>query len=420
MGHHYRWIGCNVEYHVLSGADGPQGFCLACRTWRILPPATLDGDGVVGERIYALTEERALEAMEERSFSTEDELQALIAEHPELLDGEQISPGDARRWILVSREKGIAESSGAAARWAVDLLIIGQDAVPTLVELKRGSNPEIRRTIIGQLLEYAAHASETWTAQDLRALFDSHAKARGADPRDEIEKLLESDVIDAEQFWTNVATNLAAKRLRLLFVADHIPDPLARVVAFLNEQMSNVEVLAVEIKRFTGKSGETLVPRVIGRLSAHTARRRRTRESTLDGFDDTKVRGVAERLLDVAEQSGAVVDYYGQGNGLSIRAQCPEWSAPISVAWLYPRNKPGYMRTRDFSFGAEAVFEPELPQDVRAVLEAWVGQFSPMDFAEDVSSKGVKAWAVSHDRVVECQDLLVEGLRDVLSKLASL
>ena len=307
---------------------------------------------MVGERIYALTQESALEAMDEQRFSTEDELQALIAEHPELLDGEQISPGDARRWILVSREKGIAESSGAAARWAVDHLIIDQDAVPTLVELKRGSNPEIRRTIVGQLLEYAAHASETWTAQDLRALFDSHAKARGADPRNEIEKLLQSDVVDVEQFWTNVATNLSAKRLRLLFVADHIPDPLARVVAFLNEQMSNVEVLAVEIKRFPGKAGETLVPRIIGRLSANSARggtgQRLTRESFLDGFDDPQLRGVAERLLDVAEQFGAEIAY-GASYGLSIRGRCPAWRFPISVAWLYTRRQRGWMRTRDFS-----------------------------------------------------------------------
>ena len=87
------------------------------------------------ERIYTSAEDGALEALEETPFSTEDELQALIAEHPELLDGEQTSPGDARRWILITREKGIAASSGAAARWAVDHLIIDQDAVPTLAEL---------------------------------------------------------------------------------------------------------------------------------------------------------------------------------------------------------------------------------------------------------------------------------------------
>ena len=89
-----------------------------------------------------------------------------------MLDGEQIRPGDPRRWILISREKGIAETSDAAARWAIDHLIVDQDAVPTLAEVKRGSNPEIRRTIVGQMLEYAAHAAQTWTADELRRTFE--------------------------------------------------------------------------------------------------------------------------------------------------------------------------------------------------------------------------------------------------------
>ena len=103
------------------------------------------------ERICISADDGALDALEETPFSSEDELQALIAEHPKLLDGEQIHPGAARRWILISREKGIAASPGATAKWAIDHLIIDQDAAPTLAELKRGSNPEIRRTIVGQL-----------------------------------------------------------------------------------------------------------------------------------------------------------------------------------------------------------------------------------------------------------------------------
>ena len=47
----------------------------------------------MAERIYARDEGGGLEPLEEEPFSTEDELQALIAEHPELLDGEQIRPG---------------------------------------------------------------------------------------------------------------------------------------------------------------------------------------------------------------------------------------------------------------------------------------------------------------------------------------
>ena len=116
---------------------------------------------MANERIYLRSAGGSLEPLEEKRFSTEDELQSLIADHPDLLGGEQIRPEASRRWICVCREKGLAEIPNAGARWAVDLLLIDQDAVPTLVEVKRGANPEIRRAIVGQLLEYAAHAAGT-------------------------------------------------------------------------------------------------------------------------------------------------------------------------------------------------------------------------------------------------------------------
>ena len=374
------------------------------------------------ERIYTSAEDGGLEALEETPFSNEDELQVLIAEHPELLDGEQVRPGDPRRWILITREKGITESSGGTRRWAVDHLIIDQDAIPTLAELKRGSNPEIRRTIVGQLLEYAAHASETWTANELREAFESQADAQGRDPRDQLATLLQTDGDpNVDGFWETVSTNLAARRLRLLFVADDIPDPLARVVGFLNAQMPRIEVLAVEIKRFHGKSAQTLVPRVIGRMSPSQGRARSgrlTRESFLGGFSNDNARGVAERLLEVALETGGEISY-GDSFGLSIRARCSQRSQPISVAWLYSKPGTGWMRTRDFSFGASVLDENELPQDLRNVLEQWTGSFATDGFAEDVSSKGVRAWAVTHDGSVSHRDLLADRLRNVLTELAS-
>ena len=374
----------------------------------------------MAERIFTVVDGE-LEALEEQGFSREDELQVLIAEHPELIDGEQIRPGDARRWILVTREKCIAESSGAPAKWALDHLIIDQDAVPTLAELKRGASSEIRRTIVGQLLEYAAHAARTWTASELREAFEREAETRGRDAREELVTLLQTnEEPELERFWETVATNLAAQRLRLLFVADDIPDPLARTVAFLNAQMPDIEVLAVEIKRFPGKSGQTLVPRVIGRTAASSrarSGRALTHDSFLEGFADHDVRNVAERLLDVARQSNGEIFYGSQG--VSIRARCPAWRQPISVAWLYPQPDRGWMRTRDFSFGS-AVVEEALPEALRVRLERWIGDFASDDFAEDASSKGVKARLVRRDAAVRHQDLLVERLRTVLTDLASL
>ena len=65
--------------------------------------------------------------------------------------------------------------------------------MPTLAEVKRGSNPEIRRTIVGQLLEYAAHASETWTGAELRGAFERQTEARGRDAEAELAALMRTN-----------------------------------------------------------------------------------------------------------------------------------------------------------------------------------------------------------------------------------
>ena len=312
----------------------------------------------MAERIYTIGDEGGLEPLEEAPFSTEDELQALIAGHPELLDGEQVRPGDPRRWILIAREKGISEHSDAGARWSIDHLIIDQDAVPTLAEVKRGTNPEIRRTVVGQMLEYAAHASQTWTADELRRTFEESASARGLDPIGELGKLLQSDgEPDADAFWQSVVTNLSARRLRLLFIADDIPDPLERVVEFLNAQMPNIEVLAVEIKRFQGRSTQTLVPRIIGRIArigkvtglrarspeAHALSRSCQRHST----SVEASAGVTPGSMDVALQSGAQLSW-GSRSVTCIRINSSAWNPyPVTVAWLnLPSISSGWMGLR--------------------------------------------------------------------------
>ena len=38
--------------------------------------------------------------------------------------------------------------------------------------------------------------------------------------------------------------------MRLLFVADQIPKELRRIIEFLNEHMSRIEVLGVEIRQY--------------------------------------------------------------------------------------------------------------------------------------------------------------------------
>ena len=152
--------------------------------------------------------------------------------------------------MLVTREKSIVESAGAGGRWSVDHLIVDQDAVPTLIEVKRGENPGIRRSVVGQMLEYAAHPATTWTAEELRRSFEESSRERGLDPEEEIAELLGPDEdAGVDRFWDDVSRNLAANRLRLLFVADEIPEPLKRVAEFLHAQMPGISSGSAEDER---------------------------------------------------------------------------------------------------------------------------------------------------------------------------
>ena len=223
-------------------------------------------------RIYLLNDDSKLIAMEESPYDSETLLQKLLADHPDLLAGDQINAEEPRRWLLVTREMAVPGEQDGAGRWSLDHLFLDQDAIPTLVEVKRSSDTRIRREVIGQMLDYAANAVAYWPVEEIKAKFESRCKEDGDDPEAELAGFL-GEGQDASTFWQQVKTNLQAGRVRLLFIADEIPPELRRVVEFLNSQMDPAEVLAIEVKQFVGENLKTLVPRVLGQTE--TARQKK-------------------------------------------------------------------------------------------------------------------------------------------------
>ena len=374
------------------------------------------------EQIYHLNSQGHLDPMAEEPFALEDTLQKLVADHPKLLSGEQINPNDPRRWILISREQGIADTEDGGYRWALDHLLIDQDAIPTLVETKRSDNSQIRRTIVGQMLDYAAFARHTWKIQDIRRDFEESESTAGRNWEDTLAELLRLDgEPDADEFWQRVETNVRAARLRLLFVADDIPDELTRVVEFLNEQMPGIEVLAVEIKQFLGETGKTLVPRVIGRTAAvpdKSAKNSRTKlghDEFLAQMPSPQVRQATERLINVAKGKGGIV-YFGD-IGISIRCNCPAWPRPLSLAWIYPDPERGWNLARQFTFGMTLWDMEKYPAELLEIMKSWTALFEEDTFAAKIAGKDVEAWIITYEDAVVNIDLLAERLTNVLTNL---
>jgi hypothetical protein len=213
-----------------------------------------------------------LVAMDETEYDSERVLQELLAGHPDLLAGEQISPDSPRRWLLITRELSVPGAEEGPPRWSLDHLFLDQDAVPTLVEVKRSSDTRIRRAVIGQMLDYAANAVVYWPVDHITTSFAARCRSDRRDPEQELARFLNPDV-DAAEFWQRAKTNLQAGRVRLVFVADTIPPELRRIVEFLNEQMDPAEVLAIEVKQFVANGMKTLVPRVFGQTESARIRK---------------------------------------------------------------------------------------------------------------------------------------------------
>ena len=370
---------------------------------------------MTSKHFYLRREGGIPERLEAQAFEDEKALQQLLAEHPDLIDGSAVSPDDdPRRWLVVGQEIGINETPEEGNRWALDLLLLDQDAVPTLVEVKLAQNKEARRQVVAQMLDYAAHCVN-WTGDRIK---DEFYEYHGEKAKQILADFLAKDD-ETNSFWQRAGENLADRKLRLLFATDRMSDTLDRIVTFLNIQMHNIDVLALDIPMFRGKDSETFVPRVIGHSQTTSGDRPKqkkfTRQTFLEQFDDTGVREAAEGLFKVADRKG--VSFSWGPSGVSIRVLSPLWKTPVTVAWFFAPGKPGWMRTRDFSFGNATLDRDDIPDRLRTIMASWAGQFREDAFAHDVSGKGVEAYAVGYEDAVEHLEVLDERLVRVLDEL---
>jgi hypothetical protein len=216
--------------------------------------------------IFLVQDNDELVEMNEQAYDSENLLQTLLAKYPALLVGNQIDPATPRRWLLIERESGVPSKEGGASRWSADHLFLDQEAIPTIVEVKRSTDTRIRREVVGQMLDYAANAVVYWPVGHMPERFAATCKRAGLDPEEKLRAFLKDDD-EPEEFWQKAYKNLQDHKIRLLFVADVIPTELQRIVEFLNEQMVRTEVLAIEVRQFVGEGLKGLVPRVIGRTA---------------------------------------------------------------------------------------------------------------------------------------------------------
>jgi len=251
-------------------------------------------------KIFVLNGNEELTELTPSQYSSEDIFQRLIEKHPNILAGDQITPDSPRKWLLISSEMGVPAEQDGGTQWYIDHLLIDQDAIPTLVEVKRSTDTRIRREVVAQMLDYAANAVKYWPLEFLQKAYDESVSESnslasiGIAPENE------------DTYWDSVIVNLRAGWIRLIFAADSIPAELQRIIEYLNAQMRDTEVLGVEIKKFISSDGlTTFVPSLVGMTASvaasKSANRKRMDEHTFIAqtkqISSPEVAAICEKLL---------------------------------------------------------------------------------------------------------------------------
>jgi hypothetical protein len=198
-----------------------------------------------------------------QQYANEAELQALIAESPEVV-------GDIeRRPVVTLRELALPDAG------FLDVLVVHLDGELTLVEAKLNRNPEIRRAVVGQLLGYAGGL---WRLSYDR--LDALVHEREGKPLADLAlAAAASEPFDADAFRRAVSRNLHDGTFRLVFAVDQITEDLKRAVEYLNAHtIDGTEVVVLELGYAKVGDVEILLPRSFGEEAVRTKRASRSRQ----------------------------------------------------------------------------------------------------------------------------------------------
>lgn len=190
----------------------------------------------------------------------EAEIQALVHAHPDSLPIAEIDPLFVGA-VAICREMQL----GTAGR--VDNFLITPSGLPVLIECKLWRNPEARREVVGQILDYAKVLSR-WTFSDLQREVGSRT-GMGPDALLKLVRDADPRVKEAE-FTDAVTANLRRGRFLLLVLGDGVREGVEAIANYLQSHTGlHFTFGLVEFPIYRLPNGERLVaPRVLARTTS--------------------------------------------------------------------------------------------------------------------------------------------------------
>ena len=230
----------------------------------------------------------------------EEFLQELLVEHPDLLPIRSLRE-DAGELVCIGREVGAGESG------SIDNLYLSTGGYPVVVETKLWRNPQARREVLSQVLDYVKEIVARdfeWLEEQWR---EFNKQRQGIEP--DLMRVLNnrsSDEIDPDVYVDRVNRALTRGDVLALIVGDGIETRLQELVDHLCRDSAHLRyslaLVELECYRMPGEGEQDLivVPRIVG--DVEPVERAYVRIEPSEGLEDLlRIESVAE----VAPKAGS-------------------------------------------------------------------------------------------------------------------
>ena len=194
--------------------------------------------------------------VESALYNAEADLQKLIADSPSIIPVEEIMD-DPNPYVFSVKEYGLPGSGNT------DVLLFNPNGNIGIIECKLASNSEIKRKVIGQILEYAAFL---WNVS-YEDLDEKVSQITGKNLVEGVSTKTDQEEWDEESFRTNIEEILSIGTFNLIIAVDHINEELRRTIDYLNECGNTAfSFHALELHKYKSDNTQMLVPHMYGKV----------------------------------------------------------------------------------------------------------------------------------------------------------
>lgn len=349
--------------------------------------------------------------------SNEEELQELVKENPDILPFEEYSLTGPL--MVVGRETTLPSGS-------VDLVGLARSGDILIIEFKTGPQNTDFRAAIAQMLDYG---SDIWglsydefeSTVAVRYFASNRCKDKNICGKT---SLVEAQLnvwpdMGAEEsiaFKDRLTKQLELGAFHYLLVAGRFTKPVERTIEYMNHLAPSAFFYAVELVSFAGDGLSAFETRTLVKPTSRGPRKASVNASEgqfLDMIVDEGYHHALQELFDVCRALGLSFEWGAVG--ASIRLQTNEATEPISIAWVFPPGKTGWLGLTDLTLGYDTASATRIPS-MLSLLQEYAKSVGDLQGHQNAKPQSLNAYRLPPESVISNVRLVSDLLAELVKK----